>query len=181
MKKIRSSVFETNSSSMHAVCIANNKNSDRYPPSDIIKMNYIDSNGFMYVYYDELSFGRYPFKILFSLYEKTLYAIASFGEEKFDELTQIFKTAYNDAVKEINSHSTYQHRYFEGFQMPDNYYGDIDHQSFGMLQGFLKSNNITISEFLLNPKYIIVIDGDEYMNLDRYQNAGFLTELKVVY
>lgn len=44
----------------------------------------------------------------------------------------------------------------------EEYYGDVDHQSIGVLQDFLKKFNISIEEFLTNSKYIIAIDGDEY-------------------
>lgn len=38
----------------------------------------------------------------------------------------------------------------------------IDHQSSGLLESFLKRQNITLREFLLNKKYIIIVTGDEY-------------------
>lgn len=39
--------------------------------------------------------------------------------------------------------------------------GDIDHRSMGMLRKFLDNNKIDLREFLINKKYIIIIDGDE--------------------
>ena len=40
------------------------------------------------------------------------------------------------------------------------YYGYVDHQSSGLLQNFLSTNGIPLSDFLLNRKYIVIIDGD---------------------
>lgn len=55
-----------------------------------------------------------------------------------------------------------------------NDYGSIDHQSAGMLSGFLKSHNITLEEFLTNKRYIIIIDGDEYCELDNLFASGLV-------
>lgn len=60
--------------------------------------------------------------------------------------------------------------------------GMIDHQSMGLLKNFLKEKNITLKEFLTNKKYIIVIDGDEMCDFERYLKAGlinkdFITEI----
>ena len=38
--------------------------------------------------------------------------------------------------------------------------GMIDHQSMGMLTGFLNKHNITLKEFLTNKRYIIITDND---------------------
>jgi len=37
---------------------------------------------------------------------------------------------------------------------------------------------ITLEEFIINPKYVIVIDGDEYRFFDRYKNNGMLNTLE---
>lgn len=52
--------------------------------------------------------------------------------------------------------------------------GTIDHQSAGMLKNFLKENNVSLKEFLTNKKYIIVIDGDEYNELEKLMKSGIL-------
>ena len=60
--------------------------------------------------------------------------------------------------------------------------GTIDHQSAGMLKGFINKKGITLKEFLTNKKYIVVIDGDEYCDFPRYLHSGlidinFITEI----
>lgn len=60
--------------------------------------------------------------------------------------------------------------------------GMIDHQSAGLLKNFLKDNEISLKEFLTNKKYVVVIDGDEYCDFDKYLRFGlidknFITEI----
>ena len=40
--------------------------------------------------------------------------------------------------------------------------GYVDHQSSGLLQSFLNKHNISLSDFLNEAKYLVIIDGDEY-------------------
>lgn len=179
MRKIRNGVFETNSSSMHSICIAKNKTEDRYSPQQIVESVYVWSDGAIHLDYDECSFGRAPFEILCNLYRKTLYAFASFGAERADEITRIFVKAYNEAADKVGGDRMREFS-FETDYDDEVYYGDVDHQSSGLLQRFLDNNKITLEEFLLNPKYVVVIDGDEYCQLETYHEAGLLKELEVV-
>lgn len=172
-------MFETNSSSMHSICIVKNKTEDRYSPKQIVESCYVWSDGAIHLYYNECSFGRAPFEILCNLYRKTLYAFASFRAERADEITRIFVKAYNEAADKVGE-DRMREFCFDTYCDDEVYYGDIDHQSYGLLQRFLDNNKITLEEFLLNPKYVVVIDGDEYCQLETYQNAGLLKELEVV-
>lgn len=52
-----------------------------------------------------------------------------------------------------------------------NFYGQVDHQSADMLDSFLNKHGISLEEFLLNKKYVIVIDGDEYCEFDKLIDA----------
>lgn len=54
------------------------------------------------------------------------------------------------------------------------YYGYVDHQSSGLLEEFLKSENITLVDFLGNRKYVVVIDGDEYCDWDNLKYSGLI-------
>lgn len=54
------------------------------------------------------------------------------------------------------------------------YFGYVDHQSSGLLEGFLKKNNITLKEFLFNKKYIVIVDGDEYCMFDKAKESGLI-------
>lgn len=52
--------------------------------------------------------------------------------------------------------------------------GAIDHQSAGMLKHYLESRSISIKEFLLNKRYIIICDGDERDDLDKMIEAKII-------
>lgn len=53
-------------------------------------------------------------------------------------------------------------------------YGYVDHQSMGLLKGFLKEEGISLKEFLTNKKYVVVIDGDEYCTFDKLKEANLI-------
>lgn len=57
-------------------------------------------------------------------------------------------------------------------EMPD--IGMIDHESMGVLQCFINSHGIDLKEFLTNKKYVIVVDGDEYCDFDKYLRSGLI-------
>lgn len=61
-----------------------------------------------------------------------------------------------------------------------NDYGDIDHQSAGLLQSFLAKEKITLEEFLTNKKYVVIIDGDEYYVFEEMINANLIDKANIV-
>lgn len=54
--------------------------------------------------------------------------------------------------------------------------GTIDHQSAGLLKNFLKDKNIDLKEFLTNKRYVVVIDGDERDDFQRYYDSGLINK-----
>lgn len=58
--------------------------------------------------------------------------------------------------------------------------GMIDHQSAGLLSGFLRKNNITLKDFLTHKKYNIVIDGDEYCEFQKWVRKGLINMDNIV-
>lgn len=58
-------------------------------------------------------------------------------------------------------------------------YGSIDHQSCGMLQGFLKKYNITLEDYLIRKDIVVIITGDEYSTLSNLFECGLITENNV--
>lgn len=151
MINIRSGIFETNSSSSHAIVINNaGTQVKNYNKLNIVDGVYTISNG--------LEFGRAPFRMLTTVSTKLRFVIASLasfyinGPEAFmDELINICKKHYPD-LKTIKLTAN---DYYDG-------YGYIDHQSNGLLDKFLNKHNISIEDFIFDPKYIVIIDGDEY-------------------
>lgn len=64
------------------------------------------------------------------------------------------------------------------FDVPD--FGSIDHQSSGMLKRFLDGNNISLEDFLTKKDIVVVIDGDEYCELDNLINCGLIKKDSIV-
>ena len=65
-----------------------------------------------------------------------------------------------------------------GYDVPK--VGGIDHQSQGMLTQFLISKGITLKEFLLNKKYIVVEDSDESCYIDTMKKSDLFNKDNVV-
>lgn len=214
-RQIRRGVFETNSSSMHSLAIM--KRNDKYSPKEIEDDLWI-YDGKWRIYDDDLSFGRYPFKILSSFGDKWCYACASlvyeYKGEKYNELENI-ALKYIPNLKEIElpmssgcfadkdderfKDNTYYQKHgkteneiisfleqkekewgmklnywksstgFWSFDTP--YTGDVDEN---ILSGFLESEGITLEEFLINKKYIVIQDGDEYCEWDNAKKSGII-------
>lgn len=43
-----------------------------------------------------------------------------------------------------------------------------------ILGGFLKKENITLEEYLINKKYVVIQDGDEYCEYDNFKQSGLI-------
>lgn len=53
-------------------------------------------------------------------------------------------------------------------------YGSVDHQSERLLQNFLKDTGTSLEDFLTMPKYVVLIDGDEYCEGEKLAHYGIL-------
>lgn len=176
MFKMRHGCFETNSSSMHSIVIMKDrKNTDEYFES------FLDKDGLLKIWStSDLNFGRAPFEVLSSFERKLCYAIASFGLKHFNECVEIAKKY---AVSRYGS-TDGQLRHCTGIKLPksyyddgkNDYYGDVDHQSMDVLFGFLRKHNLTLEQFLANPNYVVIIDGDEYCIFDTMREIGLIDE-----
>lgn len=161
LKNIRQSIFETNSSSMHTIVVT--KEHRKYTPEEIDRsFHFFNEKDYKYVcIYNEndITYERYPFRILDNFLEKTLYYIAMLSMQN-DMGKPDLEEVYGIIRKYLPG--------FEGFRFPKNFYTDktfygyIDHQSADTLSEFLKSNKVSLEDFLTDTRYIIFIDGDEY-------------------
>jgi hypothetical protein len=91
------------------------------------------------------------------------------NDEGKEESVYIYTDSYG------NKHEATEAEYWKEYT----YYGNVDHQSSGLLQGFLKKENVTIKDFLFNKRYIVIIDGDEYGVFDKFKNSGLYSEENV--
>ena len=159
--QIRQEVFETNSSSMHSLCILNHsdKNIDTHT-------NEIDENGTWKFEEGELDFYRYPFRFLHTFEGKVKYAIANY-ESNYKSIILI-----SDIVKKYNPN-------FVRFEFAKSH-GRIDTGGTDdyALNSWLENNNITLEEFLINPRYAVICDGDEYCTFDKLIDLGLINKSK---
>lgn len=58
-------------------------------------------------------------------------------------------------------------------------YGSVDHQSCGLLQGFLKKYNMSLEDYLVRKDIVVIITGDEYSTLSNLFKCGLITENNV--
>lgn len=183
MIQVRNSVFETNSSSSHSIVVLNKESENRrYTQEEFQKgfyLEYRDNGIFKIPFEDRLEFGRYPFRVLSSFRDKLYYSIASLcgnvyptnytieNRENFRELVEIAKR-YINGLNDIEVPKTEcwvessGKNSYRGKNVVCDYYGNIDHQSLGLLKECLLGEDISLEEFLTNKKYVIIIDGDEY-------------------
>ena len=170
-RQIRSSVFETNSSSMHSLVIK--KNGSTYSDDELRKNLYLDRDNMWDIWHDDyLHFGRAPFQCLATFDSKVRYAIASLcnwrdnREEVFQEIESVVMEIIPDCygIKLPKMHYSWE--------TEDHiYYGSVDED---ILSSFLKNENISLKEFLTNKKYVVIVDGDEYCIWDSLKKSGLV-------
>ena len=150
---IRKGMFETNSSSMHSIIITKN-DSNCYEEG--LKW------GILRFLEDDIEFSRSPFQFLNTWRGKVGYAIASYCQD--------YEASSEEAKEFISKLEAIIKKHVEDLdhiELPDPEdtwypFGYVDHQSEGLLQKFLSEENVTLEDFIFIPKYIVVIDGDEY-------------------
>lgn len=113
----------------------------------------LDADGVWNLSPRSLDFGRYPFRVLGTPESKARYALAVRGCENIQEVT--------DILKEVIPGLT-------GITRPIGYFDEVD-------CGYSESNligDIPLKDFILNKKYVIISDGDEYCVYDEFTQAG---------
>ena len=149
---IRRSVFETNSSSQHSMCIQNNATGDCMDTEYIIN-DLLNGRGAWRIkgnYY-----GRSPFLFLHKFSEKVLYALAVYGYGDYEDPDSEIRQIENIVRKYIPEFSSFDVSNSECYSK----FGYAENTGF---DAWLKNNNITLEDFLTSNKYAIIVDGDEY-------------------
>lgn len=166
---IRKGVFETNSSSMHSIVITKESIEGK---GDEYDNSYLTKEGFLKIWGSNLWFGRSPFRILNTKIAKLEYAIASYlGYKKVkDPQTKELMKSFSEIASSI-------FKGCKGIDLPidgDSCCGEVDHDSCTLLIRFLTTENISLEEFITNPRYIVVIDGDEYCVFNDMKKSGLI-------
>lgn len=173
-RQIRRGVFETNSSSMHSVVVL--KEDIEKNKNDYFNV-YLNSRNKLNPYKNELSFGRSPFDSLTNFKDKVYYAIASLCAYKHENWAENFNKIEQVVIHNIKNCKGIELeevvRREEDEIITEYYYGYVDED---ILSGFLKKENITIEEFLVNPQYVVIVDGDEYCVYNKMKDAGLINQ-----
>lgn len=162
MITIRCNTFETNSSSSHSLVIREENTFHDYENFCYTKEEIIDELDWLLsedkkVYgksWCDWYYGRFPFKILTTFRDKLSYAYACFhnDENKVNELINVVKE-YIPTLERF-----------------------CDVQDVGTddscLQSWLNTYNISLRDYLINRKYIVICDGDEYNIWASMVNCG---------
>lgn len=180
-RQVRRNVFETNSSSMHSLVIK--KESVYFTDEEARDGIYVDKNGIFDLSFEKMYFGRSPFQVLYTLLDKAKYVLASMCMYKDDAVYKEVKSVIHSYIPEFvdlklelrtniyDAASTTEEEIKkwagEGnyVKKDDNWItweyelGGVDED---ILSSFLEKENITITEFLKNKRYIVIVDGDEY-------------------
>lgn len=180
MKQIRRNVFETNSSSSHSLVITTDN--EHYTREEINKNFYITKEGKVRLWESSLEFYRSPFDMLVTFKDKLRYAIASSNGNLVDQCREICKkyvdgfTDFEFDTKDYVWDSEVKD-YVETDEPIPNYGGTDDYQ----IEGWLKSYNVSLEEFLTNKRYIVVVDGDEYNCWLHIKDSGLVDTSKIIH
>ena len=102
------------------------------------------------------------------------YAIASLCCWKSDEdkksTFEKIKTIVLEAIPKCKDVKLPRDSYYEKEKVV---YGDVDED---ILSGFLEKNNIELKDFLLNKKYVVIVDGDEYCIYNGLKKSGIINK-----
>jgi hypothetical protein len=172
MINIRRCVFETNSSSQHSLAIAPKAYTEIYGYMNNEIPEHMISNGVLYLgKYGGLYYGRAPFQILYTFVDKLRYAYAcsEYDKDFRDEVIALIKKLN----PEITRVSTFEYKFEEDRYLewkregePTEDYWYVKEPSVGTdeecLQGWMKQYNFTLEDFITNPHYVVIVDGDEY-------------------
>lgn len=191
-RQIRRETFESNSSSLHSLVVTKD---DRYYTKEEAWSGMYMSDGIIDLYDRDLYFGRSPFDVLGTLIEKSVYTMASMCDYKDDDVyTEICDAIRSYFPEFIGFELPFEARYHESKYYSEDkiieIYGKGNYlkrddkwicwgYNTGMvdediLSDFLKRENISITEFLKNKKYVVVVDGDEYCIYDSLKKSGLI-------
>lgn len=162
MTQVRSSCFETNSSSAHSLVVTKGK-AQHYTPEEAYKELYWMDNDGYWDPHGSFYFGRHPFQVLSTFKAKLRYAYACAptrkGRQKKSGYAGYWKEYYRvtNAVKKFFG----QDKQFNGLDPYIKRRKDIGTDDC-LLFSWLKKLDITLIEFLTNKNIIVICDGDEY-------------------
>ena len=183
MISIRKGCFETNSSSMHSICIAK-ESRNGYDDRDLTLGDGYnvdkETNTFHLLQFssDDAEFHRAPFKILDRPIEKLRYLVGLFvrynyhKDKRRSEAFEYYiepeaKEKFDALIKKATGCENIQY-YYEGFHGEKNYPDtSLTNDSGEDVYAFIKRKNLSFEDVVFDPRITIQVDGDEYQEFKK--------------
>lgn len=177
MYQIRSGAFETNSSSSHALVIKNE--GKILTPSEVSALSWI-TRGRLRI--QDNGYCRSPFRVLTAPDDKLGYVLAAYhGTDQFESIQKRL-LEYLPDVEKISFPESYEWVKDDESKLVT-CYGYIDHESENVLPYAIQSENIDPLDIVLDTRYVIIVDGDEYDEFGKLRRAGLIdvSSVKKIY
>ena len=180
MIQIRDNTFETNSSSSHSLIITDFDG--KYTPEEMMKGIYLWDGNKDRMYESNLEFYRSPFSLLATFESKSRYAIASSDGRLADEVEKIwykYIPNFNGFKFDVKTEEyDYDKKDWVDLDEPKPIYGGTDDYQ---IEGWLKSYNVSLEDFLTMRRYMVVCDGDETREWYHILDSGLVDKSHIVH
>ena len=180
MIQIRDNTFETNSSSSHSLIITDF--GGKYTPEEMMKGIYLWEDKETRMYESNLEFYRSPFSLLATFESKSRYAIASSQGHLADEVEKIWHKYipnFNGFKFDMETEEyDYDKKEWVDLEEPKPIYGGTDDYQ---IEGWLKSYNVSLEDFLTMRRYMVVCDGDEYREWYHILDSGLVDKSHIIH
>ena len=180
MIQIRDNTFETNSSSSHSLIITDFDG--KYTPEEMMKGIYLWEDKETRMYESNLEFYRSPFSLLATFESKSRYAIASSQGHLADEVEKIWHKYipnFNGFKFDMKTEEyDYDKKEWVDLDEPKPIYGGTDDYQ---IEGWLKSYNVSLEDFLTMRRYMVVCDGDETREWYHILDSGLVDKSHIIH
>lgn len=180
MIQIRDNTFETNSSSSHSLIITDFDG--KYTSDEMMKNIYLWADKETRMYESNLEFYRSPFSLLATFESKSRYAIASSDGRLADEVEKIWHKYipnFNGFKFDMKTEEyDYDKKEWVDLDEPKPIYGGTDDYE---IEGWLKSYNVSLEDFLTMRRYMVVCDGDEYREWYHILDSGLMDKSHIIH
>ena len=180
MIQIRDNTFETNSSSSHSLIITDFDG--KYTPEEMMKGIYLWEDKETRMYESNLEFYRSPFSLLATFESKSRYAIASSQGHLADEVEKIWHKYipnFNGFKFDMKTEEyDYDKKEWVDLEEPKPIYGGTDDCQ---IEGWLKSYNVSLEDFLTMRRYMVVCDGDETREWYHILDSGLVDKSHIIH
>lgn len=180
MIQIRDNTFETNSSSSHSLIITDFDG--KYTLEEMMKDIYLWEDKETRMYESNLEFYRSPFSLLATFESKSRYAIASSQGHLADEVEKIWHKYipnFNGFKFDMKTEEyDYDKKEWVDLDEPKPIYGGTDDYQ---IEGWLKSYNVSLEDFLTMRRYMVVCDGDETREWYHILDSGLVDKSHIIH